>query len=889
MELKLNIKVVILFLLSFLFPIYVFSATIYVNSSTGNDSTGTGTSGSPYLTFNKAYTMSSSGDTINLTGTFDWSNASETGDSSTSGYTLSKNLTITGQTADATIIQASSTAYTANRRIFTVSSSATVTIQNLTLRYGYMAVDNESSAVTMSSGSTLTMLNTVVTQNANNGRFGSGAIKILGSGKFIMRNSTVYSNNGITAQGVTSASWYGYTGGIEMYSTNTGNEITNSTFYDNGAQYNGAIYTSGTGVKLTVTNSTFIGNRGITSGTDIHSYGSAVVYLKNNIFAQKASGSVSSLVAASGGSFTDGGNNIIETQSSAGFTNGVNGNLVGTQSSLNISSSLNLNNATTGVLTLSLSSGSVAIDSGTTTAHNSISVPSTDARNFNRDATPDIGAYEYGAVASDTTAPTVSVTAPTSLETVGGSSVSLSATASDDVSVSGVKFYIDSILQGSEDTSSPYSISWNSTATSSDSHTIFAVARDSSNNYATSSSISFTVDNTEPVISSIASSTTSTTADITWTTDEQSSSLVRFGVVSGFGTTTAEADTATRITNHSITLSGLKSCVRYYFQVQSTDTYGNIASSSTNTFKTTGCTGNASILSTGQNTIDVSTGGNVTEGNITLTIPTSFTSATTSAIFQVQKIDSTNFFTSAGVPSGKVRIGNDVFSLFALSDATTSISSFSSSITVSLSYSDSDVSGYSESSLVIKRYDGSSWNSLSSCSVNTSLNTVTCTTTSFSDFAIFGDENVTNNASSTSGDGIILGFIGSYKSLSNIATQFSTTTEKIESDSKEKITKKEELNLNKEKLFLKNLKANMKDEDVYRLQKFLNQKGFVLTKKGVGSPENETDFFGPMTYNALVKFQEAYIEQILKPVGLKKGSGVMGELTRKFINSVLDN
>jgi hypothetical protein len=54
-----------LFALTFLFGNVpaVYAATIYANNSTGNDSTGNGMSGSPYLTFTKAYMSASVGDT----------------------------------------------------------------------------------------------------------------------------------------------------------------------------------------------------------------------------------------------------------------------------------------------------------------------------------------------------------------------------------------------------------------------------------------------------------------------------------------------------------------------------------------------------------------------------------------------------------------------------------------------------------------------------------------------------------------------------------------------------------------------------------------------------------------------------------------------------------
>ena len=103
----------------------------------------------------------------------------------------------------------------------------------------------------------------------------------------------------------------------------------------------------------------------------------------------------------------------------------------------------------------------------------------------------DMGAYEY-----DQTAPSASVTAPSNGGTVSGSAVTVSANASDNVAVAGVKFYINGVLQGSEDTTAPYAITWNTTATSTGSKTIIAVARDTSNNYATSSSISVTVTTT---------------------------------------------------------------------------------------------------------------------------------------------------------------------------------------------------------------------------------------------------------------------------------------------------------------------------------------------------------------------------------------------------------
>lgn len=190
----------------------------------------------------------------------------------------------------------------------------------------------------------------------------------------------------------------------------------------------------------------------------------------------------------------------------------------------------------------------------------------------------------------DITAPSVSLTAPVASTTVHGATVALSATATDDSAVAGVKFYVDGALQGSEDTAFPYTVSWNSTATSSGTHTGFAVARDTSNNYATSSAVSFTVDNTAPVLSAAAVGTLDTGARLSWLSDEAASSQVNFGLTASYGSSTPEIDTGTRLTGHVVDIAGLASCTQYHYQLQGADASGNIGTSSVDaTFTTSGC------------------------------------------------------------------------------------------------------------------------------------------------------------------------------------------------------------------------------------------------------------------------------------------------------------
>jgi alpha-tubulin suppressor-like RCC1 family protein len=104
---------------------------------------------------------------------------------------------------------------------------------------------------------------------------------------------------------------------------------------------------------------------------------------------------------------------------------------------------------------------------------------------------------------SDTTNPTVSLTAPAAGATVS-TTVTVSANASDNVGVVGVQFKRDGVNIGAEDTTSPYSISWNTTTVANGSHTITAVARDAAGNSTTSSARSVTVSNIDTTIPTVS-------------------------------------------------------------------------------------------------------------------------------------------------------------------------------------------------------------------------------------------------------------------------------------------------------------------------------------------------------------------------------------------------
>jgi hypothetical protein len=102
-------------------------------------------------------------------------------------------------------------------------------------------------------------------------------------------------------------------------------------------------------------------------------------------------------------------------------------------------------------------------------------------------------------VTVDNTGPTVTMSAPANGGLVTGT-LTVSANATDNVSVTRVEFYRDNGVLLTTDTLSPFSFSWNSTTVTNGPHTLYAIAEDSVGNRTTSPSINITVDNLVPTV-----------------------------------------------------------------------------------------------------------------------------------------------------------------------------------------------------------------------------------------------------------------------------------------------------------------------------------------------------------------------------------------------------
>ena len=98
----------------------------------------------------------------------------------------------------------------------------------------------------------------------------------------------------------------------------------------------------------------------------------------------------------------------------------------------------------------------------------------------------------------DTTAPSVFITSPFNSSTVSGITI-VTAIASDNIGIAGIQFKLNGLNIDLEDITDPYSIIWDTTKIANDIYALVAVARDTSNNNATSLPVIITVNNTLPI------------------------------------------------------------------------------------------------------------------------------------------------------------------------------------------------------------------------------------------------------------------------------------------------------------------------------------------------------------------------------------------------------
>jgi subtilisin family serine protease len=121
-------------------------------------------------------------------------------------------------------------------------------------------------------------------------------------------------------------------------------------------------------------------------------------------------------------------------------------------------------------------------------------------------------------VSNDTAAPSVSLISPAGGQPVSGS-VAVTAAASDDLEVTGVRFSVDGLPLGVEDTVAPFEAAWTTTSVANGSHLVAAVAHDAAGHETTATVVvTVTNDNAPPTVtvtSPLAGATLSGTVPLT--------------------------------------------------------------------------------------------------------------------------------------------------------------------------------------------------------------------------------------------------------------------------------------------------------------------------------------------------------------------------------------
>ncbi|MBW4442205.1 MAG: DUF4347 domain-containing protein [Plectolyngbya sp. WJT66-NPBG17] len=311
-------------------------------------------------------------------------------------------------------------------RVFQISSG-TVSINNL-------AIANGNSGSAEGGGifnfATLTLTNAILRNNI--GRLGGGLINV---GNVALNNVTVSSNrateggginnnnNGVmtitnsTISGNTSSGAGGGIINLGLAANPTSLTITNSTISGNTSPWGGGLLNYGLRAIAAITNSTISGNTssgtagGIGNDSDSTlsllnatianntassggggiSRGSGTVNIKNTLIANNTHATSPDVR----GVFVNQGNNLISRgDGSTDFTNGANGNIVGTIAAPVNAFLAPLANNGGSTQTYSLLPGSPAINSGTSTG-----APAQDQRGITRTGAIDIGALELQNVA----------------------------------------------------------------------------------------------------------------------------------------------------------------------------------------------------------------------------------------------------------------------------------------------------------------------------------------------------------------------------------------------------------------------------------------------------------------------------------------------------------
>lgn len=442
----------------------------------------------------------------------------------------------------------------------------------------------------------------------------------------------------------------------------------------------------------------------------------------------------------------------------------------------------------------------------------------------------EIGNWQIKVQIINIASPTISITSPENGTTVSGT-INVSASTFNNVGVTSVQFKLDGNNLGAEDTTPPYSISWDTTTTSNGSHSLIAVARNAAGNITTSSPITITVNNIpldtispSAIVNLSISNLSQTSVSLNWTSPGDDGNI---GTASSYDIrylasriTKTNWDLAIQVigepipkttgTSQSMTITGLSPNTTYYFAIKTKDKANNISGLS-----------NIVSATTQFYSLFVSLSAQPNSGYASLSIDLT---ATVSGI----------------------AVGSINYTFYCnRSDTGTNITS--------------------------------GW-----CQKRDSIAQDLYTAIDCCNYSSVG----TYTAKVIIERGTLLAEV---RTTIQVNPPIEMTIEELQAKIAELLVKIAQLqaqiaalqSLPKDYIFKVNLRYGDRSEDVRYLQIFLKTIPDVYPEGLV------TSYFGLLTEKAVIRLQEKYANEILAPLGLAKGTGFVGLTTRAKINEIL--
>jgi len=180
----------------------------------------------------------------------------------------------------------------------------------------------------------------------------------------------------------------------------------------------------------------------------------------------------------------------------------------------------------------------------------------------------------------------ISLTAPVNYATVSGSSVVLTATPLNSAKIANISFSVDGKTIGNPVTTSPYSMTWDSTAVSNGSHIIMATAVDAAGNkFNDQNTVTVSNADTSPPTKPanlVAKASAYNQVDLTWTASSDNTGVAGYYIVRGGSTITKTTTDATVYTDTTVTAN-----TNYTYYLYAYDAAGNVGPSSATVSVTT--------------------------------------------------------------------------------------------------------------------------------------------------------------------------------------------------------------------------------------------------------------------------------------------------------------